>query len=193
MWKDKLKSLKETEGVVFKEQANNQTPTKENLEKLQNLFNRDFPKVLVDFLKEINGFSFEGPDHISYQFFSAAQMWHASSDYAVDFDNFEENLEELVIDKGLKRLCWNDGGWIPLAESSTGQIHFLDIDPAKGGTKGQIGSFHAGDVQIKIVGKTFDAWFSSFVEDYLKSQKNHLEKQKQQPPEKKEKKPWWKL
>lgn len=197
MWKNKLEELRNAEGIKFKEYANNQKPTKEAIQKLQFMFNHKVPKALIDFMQELNGFSFEGLDGIEYEFFSAVQIWHRSLDNVVEYrvDNEDDDaLHELRADSKLKKLYWNEGGWIAIGESSIGEAFFIDLDPSKGGTKGQVGTFFVDDPVRKVVGSSLDTWFSSFVDRYLREQKKHLDKQKEEAdkPKKEEKKPWWK-
>ncbi len=198
MWKDKFEELKKAEGVKFKEYAGNTPPTKDALEKLDYLFEHRVPKILVEFLKEMNGFYFEGPDGIEYEFYSAVQIWHRTGDNDVEYryDNEDEDsLRELKCDSKLKKLYWNEGGWIALAESSIGEIFFIDIDPSKSGTKGQVGYFFADESTRKVVGSSLDSWFTTFIDRYLREQKKllNIEKQKKEEPKKEEKKTWWKF
>lgn len=197
MWKNKLEELRNAEGIKFKEYANNQKPSKESIQKLQWSFNNRVPKILIQFLEEINGFSFEGPDKIEYEFHSAVQILHRSSDYYSDYkwdNDDDEAIDDLDSDAKLKKKYWVDEGWIAICTSSTGQVFFIDVDPSKSGTMGQIGTFFVSDTERKVVGSSLDTWFSSFIDRYLREQKKHLDKQKEEAekPKKEEKKPWWK-
>lgn len=192
MWKDKLKKLQESKNVEIIVKPANKPATAEENENLFYSFGKNIPKDLAEFLKECNGFTVIAADGIEYKFLSVYQINDRAldhyTDYSIDNED-EEALEDLEVDKGLKKQYWYEDHWFPIVETSNDKIIFIDIGPASGGTRGQIGSFYASDTDRRLEAKSFDAWFSSFVDEVLAAKKTEpAPKQK----EKKDKPAWWK-
>jgi cell wall assembly regulator SMI1 len=64
----------------------------------------------------------------------AADAWKMMKGL-VDGGNFDDGRAES--DKGVQKKWW-DVGWIPFASNGGGDHFCIDLDPGKGGTKGQV-------------------------------------------------------
>ena len=70
---------------------------------------------------------------------------------------FEE--EEVSADKGVQETWWSLG-WIPVTYDFGGNHDVVDLDPAKGGKRGQIVSVWHDDESREIEGDSFLAWLA---------------------------------
>lgn len=70
---------------------------------------------------------------------------------------FEE--EEVSADKGVKETWWSLG-WIPVTYDFGGNHDVVDLDPAKGGKRGQIVSVWHDDESREIEGDSFLSWLA---------------------------------
>jgi cell wall assembly regulator SMI1 len=67
-------------------------------------------------------------------------------------------------ESGIRPDWWN-ARWIPLTYSGSGDHHSLDLDPAPGGTPGQILLMYHDDPARTLVAPGFRQWLEQFADD----------------------------
>ena len=60
---------------------------------------------------------------------------------------------------------WWHRGWLPVASNDSGDFLCVDIEPAPGGTQGQIISFLHADPRRELIAPGFKAWLEAFATD----------------------------
>jgi len=63
------------------------------------------------------------------------------------------------------RTDWWAPRWLPLTYSGSGDHHCLDLDPAPGGTLGQIILMYHDMTERPLVAPSFEAWLGKFADD----------------------------
>jgi cell wall assembly regulator SMI1 len=66
-------------------------------------------------------------------------------------------------DAGIRNVWWS-AGWIPLTYDGCGNHDCVDLDPAEGGTVGQIISLWHDDADREMLAPSFRLWFTQYVE-----------------------------
>ena len=82
---------------------------------------------------------FPCPDDISFYLMSFAALvgeWKMMKEL-FDRGEFKGSDQRVINDKGVQKVWWNLR-WIPFAGNGGGDSYCVDLDPAKGGTKGQV-------------------------------------------------------
>lgn len=64
----------------------------------------------------------------------------------------------------IKRTWWNPL-WIPFTSSGSGDHYCVDLDPARGGTVGQVIEFFHETSASRVVAPSFAAWLDGFARD----------------------------
>jgi cell wall assembly regulator SMI1 len=101
----------------------------------------------------IHGLDFLSLEAILFQ-------WHVWKDL-LDSDTFEGIDSEP--DEGVRSDWWN-ARWIPLTYNDMGDHYCLDLDPAPGGTQGQIITMWHDMPERTLIAKSFEDWFRQFAE-----------------------------
>ena len=77
-------------------------------------------------------------------------------------------------DKGVKNDWWNPL-WIPITADGSGNNLCIDLDPAIGGTKGQIITMFHDSAYRCIEAVSFDIWFDQYVNDLVNGKYEYSE------------------
>ncbi len=72
----------------------------------------------------------------------------------------EENASLAGAAAGVKPVYWNRTGWLPLALGDDADCFFVDLDPADGGTVGQVFAWYKADGAARVVASSVGAWLS---------------------------------
>jgi len=75
------------------------------------------------------------------------------------FEGMESDSDPEITD------VWWKPGWVPVASNDSGDFLCVDLDPAPGGSRGQIISYLHAEPRRAVVAATFDAWLGQFVSD----------------------------
>jgi len=67
---------------------------------------------------------------------------------------------------GVKDDWWNPK-WIPFTYNGSGDHHCIDLDPAEGGSRGQVITMWHDMGDREILGKNFSRWFAKYVNAVL--------------------------
>ena len=60
---------------------------------------------------------------------------------------------------------WYDLEWVPLTHDSCGNHFCVDLDPAAGGTRGQVISFWHDDPQRVVMARSLGQWLNDFADE----------------------------
>lgn len=70
---------------------------------------------------------------------------------------------------GLVRPDWWNLRWVPVAYNGGGDLHCVDLDPASGGTMGQMTTFWHVDEERELLAPSFRDWLSGYADDLEQS------------------------
>lgn len=100
----------------------------------------------------------------SWQLFSLRDLtrdWQTMKDL-YDAGKFSD-VSTIAI--GPVRAAWWHPNWIPLAHNGAGDLQCADMDPAQGGTVGQIISFWHMSEERRVLASSFRGWLEEFADD----------------------------
>ena len=69
---------------------------------------------------------------------------------------------EAVASRGIKPYWWNSK-WIPITHDGSGNHYCIDLDPARGGKKGQVIRMWHDSAERELVASSFKEWISDYV------------------------------
>jgi cell wall assembly regulator SMI1 len=78
---------------------------------------------------------------------------------AATFDGMESDSDPQINDG------WWRPGWVPVGSNDSGDFLCVDLDPAPGGTLGQIISYLHAEPRRALVAPSFEAWLHQFISD----------------------------
>ncbi len=127
----------------------------------------ELPEDFVTFLKIHNGQLNEAGGLInatellsSTRIIDEWSCWKGLLDSGEFTDSFEERSN------GVKPDWWNKK-WIPFTYNGAGDHLCIDLDPAPGGSYGQVITMWHDDDEREVLATSFKAWFNSYVNDTL--------------------------
>jgi len=159
------------------------------ISKIEAAVGQKLPSDFVELLKMHNGFDVS----VSWSISGGPEI---IGDYNVNCDllkggDFDDGRNDQVkAAPGVKSVWWSEK-WIPFAYNGAGDCLVFDMDPASGGTKGQVVRFYHDDGDRRLLANNFVEWFDKEVEAFIDYTEKHLEKEgkaSETPPAKKS---WW--
>jgi cell wall assembly regulator SMI1 len=103
----------------------------------------------------------EGGCHVFLALRQVVNRWRNLSEIGKDFELSEGDFGEQ--DGPIKRHHWHRR-WIPVAENGGGDCIFLDLDPAIGGSRGQIIDWWHERGRSTWLASSFDEWLQGIVD-----------------------------
>lgn len=95
-----------------------------------------------------------------YSLRTIISQWELLTEAHVGVDTPVDVIEIL----GPVRRQWGNAAWIPIAGDSTELYYFLDFDPPKGGTVGQVIRFQYDALALQVLDHSFRDWFEEFAD-----------------------------
>ncbi len=136
--------------------------------KLEKKIGGTLPKEYIGFLKVHNGQNQDSEGLINTEELLSAERiieeWSVWKDL-LDKGDFKEI--ESQPDKGIKADWWNSK-WIPITHDGGGNHYCIDLDPDKGGTKGQIIRMWHDSSERELIANSFKEWISNYVNELEK-------------------------
>jgi cell wall assembly regulator SMI1 len=141
---------------------------------LQAVINAKLPVDFVDFYKQHNGQSPDAAGLIACEqllsFDAIISQWNIWK-RLLDSHTFAENDKDFVgmPDHGVKNNWWN-ALWIPITHDGGGNHFCLDLDPAIGGSYGQIIRMWHDNPKRPLIANSFKAWISDYSDKLVSGQ-----------------------
>jgi cell wall assembly regulator SMI1 len=92
-------------------------------------------------------------------------MWKNLLDKGVFDGSLSTPTGPIRPETGPIRPDWWNPRWIPLTRNQSGDHYCLDLDPAPGGTVGQIITMWHDDPEREVVAPSYGAWFVAFADE----------------------------
>ena len=92
---------------------------------------------------------------------SVVQTWKMLKELWDEGTFAHEEDPSLPVDGGVRPHWWLPR-WIPVTEDGAGNHHILDLDPAPGGTAGQVVTFFHDSGRREVVASSFDEFLADF-------------------------------
>lgn len=133
---------------------------------LEKLINKELPTVFKEFYAIHNG---QKESHSRIGLIDSDELMSISS-ICFEWSSTKEFFEEvdmpdieLPVHEGIKNDWWNPL-WIPITNDRSGNYICMDLDPATGGTYGQMITTWHDSNDKKIVSASFEDWVASYVQ-----------------------------
>ena len=155
-----------TEKSVKEYVSLNAGATETDIKTLEHIIKEKLPEEVISFYKIHNGQKpyseyglFDFQELLSME--RIADIWSTWNDVLKSKATVNNSNPEF----GIKANWWNPL-WIPITVSTGGDIVCIDLDPAEGGTKGQvIEVYHDDDVRT-IAANSFSEWINNYAEKF---------------------------
>lgn len=149
--------------------------SKEQIDDLESTLKNTLPSDFKEFMSIHNG-----QNYTHLKLFDGDSLL-STEDIALEWQTWKEvlpGIEESCIeqfgepaksspDSGIKDDWWNSA-WIPITSNGSGDHYCIDLDPAEGGTKGQIIRMLHDDPSRELIASSFHEWIEKYISD-LKS------------------------
>ncbi|WP_264741247.1 SMI1/KNR4 family protein [Cytobacillus firmus] len=110
----------------------------------------EYPEQRFEYLGAIGNYDLLTLDEIVY-------TWETMKEL-LDNKTFED-FEEVVAVGPVKKGAWWNPRWISIATNGMGDDICIDLDPAEGGTEGQIITFWHDWEERKVISRSLEEWF----------------------------------
>ena len=146
----------------------NTNASEDDITKLEKTIGEKLPKDYIEFMKIHNGQERDSEGLIDTEEFLSTdrviEEWSVWKDL-LDKGDFKDSESEP--EEGIKADWWNSK-WIPITYDGSGNHYCIDIDPATGGTNGQIIRMWHDSAERELVANSFKEWISNYVNDLEK-------------------------
>ncbi|MEC3906133.1 SMI1/KNR4 family protein [Tamlana sp. 2201CG12-4] len=148
----------------------NPPASKQNIEKLEHTIGAELPEEYINFLMIHNGQNSDSEGLINVEELLSIEriiqewkVWKELLDSG-DFSGYESDPN-----KGIKNDWWNDK-WIPITHDGGGNHYCIDLDPALGGSSGQIIRMWHDSEERELIAHSFKEWITKYINDLEKGQ-----------------------
>ena len=145
----------------------NDPATSDEFDELESIIAMKLPDDFKQYLTIHNGQGSDGGGIVDGSILlSTVEIIREWESLKYQLENTDLDLEEYYVerDDGLKGDVLNSK-WIPFVSDRNGNYFCLDLDPAEGGSYGQIIDLYHDDFERNILSVSFKEWFSQYVSD----------------------------
>ena len=165
VWKHLGPALRKASPAVS-ESLNNPV-TEAQLDELRNTLGVVLPDSYLNFLRGHNGQNYDpqymlyGQEFLAhYRVLQEWKVWHNLTSTGA----FEGKTSDPR--PGIKN-DWYNVRWIPISYNGSGDHYCIDLDPAPGGTMGQIITMWHDAPERKILANSFQGWIEKYTADLI--------------------------